>query len=182
MYAATQPPARGKWAKLFARRRNWLLIWRMMEKKLNAKELAEKAGVSTKLVLRLMGVPGSVPNETAMKALCQALQANPHDLGWARKMKGLHPSHAKDMHTPFSVDLVPFYDAIDCLHRYSIFLTRQLELVQGKLDRIYRDYKDQMEVDVNSAPEPEKDVADPFLEAGEKIKEVLSDEPDVDNW
>lgn len=149
------------------------MIWRMTEKKLTAKELAEKAGCTPGLVLRLMARPGSVPNEEGMKKICQALQSQPHDLGWCRRT--WQPT------TPYRMDIGPFYEALDTMLKFSLHCTHEFELMKKKLNMIYMDYCDRMSVE-EGAQAIEKNLADPFLEVGEKVKEVIGDNPSVNDW
>jgi len=176
MYIATRAPDSGKWGRLFAKRRNWLLIWRMAEKEITAKELAEKSGCTQPTILRLMSRPGSVPNAEAMKKICQALQSQPHELGWCRR--------TWQANTPYRMDIGPFYECVDNLMKFHLHVHHEFALIRKKLNMIYMDYCDRMSVEdpSDAANVVQPNLADPFLETGEKIKEIVGDDPSVEDW
>jgi len=150
-----------------------LLIWRMAEKKVTPQELADSSGCVKTTILRLMARPGSVPSIENMKRLCQALQSNPHNLGWSRR--------TWSPNTPYRMDIGPFYECVDNLMKFHLHVHHEYAAIKKRIGLIYLDYCDRM-----SAEEPadvvEPGLADPFLETGERLKEIIGEDSNVEDW
>jgi hypothetical protein len=161
---------RNRWAKLFAKRRNWLLIWRMRGKGVNVAQLAHTCQCNESSIRSLVNHPGKVPSASLMKSLCEALEANPCELGWTQRDMTVTPF--------FMVDVTAFMRMLDIMLQGFIYTSEILIGMRKKLDVVYMDYMDRMAADGESL---DKDTAE-FLESGEMLDEVLSDELDQDDW
>lgn len=162
---------RNRWAKLFSRRRNWLLLWRMRAKQLDVAELGRRCDCKAEKIRALINHPGKVPSASLMKSICQELQANPCELGWTRNNMTVTPF--------FMVDVTAFMRMLDIMLQGFIYVSGILIGMRKKIDGVYLDYMDRM---ADSGNETTKSDDADYLDNGEQLEEIISDDSDMDDW
>lgn len=158
-----------RWEQLFAKRRNWLMLWRMRGMKMDVRELARRCECSHEKIRDLINHPGKVPSAELMKLVCESLQANPCELGWTRRDMTITPF--------FMVDVTAFIRMLDVMLSGFVHISETLIAMRKKVDMVQQDYMDRMADDTMTDSE-----AEDYLESGEELKEVIAHDHDSEEW